>query len=68
MWETVARENDPFICMNLIAPMLSELREAGFTFQSLDEVHDYIEKYILGKSNETIHKVIENSLNLIKLI
>ena len=57
MWETVARENDPFICMNLIAPMLKELAAAGFRFKSLDEVHDYIKKYILGKENEILHKV-----------
>ena len=58
MWETVARENDPFICMNLIAPMLSELQEAGFDqFDNVHDVHVYIEEYILGKSNEEIHKV-----------
>ena len=43
--------------MNLIAPMLKELAAAGFRFKSLDEVHDYIKKYILGKENEILHKV-----------
>lgn len=57
MWETVAREHDPFICMNLIAPMLDELTAAGFSFKSLNEVHNYIDEFILGKENEIIHMV-----------
>ena len=57
MWETVARKGDPFMCMNLIAPMLSELEDAGFTFPDLAAVHKFIEDKILGKQNEVIHKV-----------
>ena len=62
MWETVAREKDPFICMNLIAPMLDELTEAGLPFKNLGEIHKYIEEFILGKQNEVIHKVRQKFL------
>jgi len=58
MWETVAKEHDPFICMNLIAPDLNELNESDkLNFQSLDELHTFIKDNILGKLNEELIEV-----------
>ena len=58
MWETIARSKDPFICQNLIAPILEELNATGvFDFKSIDEVHQYIMDHILDKQNEVINAV-----------
>ena len=57
MWETIARKDDPFICQNFIAPDLQELQSNGFEFKSMNDVHKFMKRHILGKSNKHLVKV-----------
>ena len=57
MWETIARDDDPFVCCNFIPIDVKELQDKGFTFQSKKDVHDFIKQHIIGKQNEELVKV-----------
>ena len=57
LWETVAKENDPFICVNFIKPDVDELRRADFKFDNENDVREYMLEYILGIKNEILHLV-----------
>ena len=57
MWETIARDEDPFICCNFIPVDVKELQDKGFSFQSKNDVHNFIKKHVIGKQNEELVKV-----------
>ena len=61
MWETIARDDDPFICCNFIPIDVKELQDKGFTFQTKKDVHDFIKLHIIGKRNEELVKVINTN-------
>ena len=61
MWETIARDDDPFICCNFIPIDVKELQDKGFAFQSKKDVHDFIKLHIIGKQNEELVKVINTN-------
>ena len=62
MWETIARDDDPFICCNFIPIDVKELQDKGFTFQTKKDVHDFIKLHIIGKQNEELVKVTLKSV------
>ena len=57
MWETIARDDDPFLCCNFIPIDVKELQDKGFTFQSKKDVHDFIKKEIIRKHNKELIQV-----------
>jgi len=73
MWETIARAKDPFICQNLIAPILSELNateafQPPNEFTSIAQVHEYIADHILNKSNEIINLNKNNEITFLGVV
>ncbi|XP_066919495.1 uncharacterized protein [Clytia hemisphaerica] len=68
MWETVARDDDPFICCNFIPLDLKELQEKGFSFKTQQDVHDYIKKHIIDKPNEQLVKNVHKEIDFLGIV
>uniref|UniRef100_A0A7M5V8V5 Uncharacterized protein n=1 Tax=Clytia hemisphaerica TaxID=252671 RepID=A0A7M5V8V5_9CNID len=68
MWETVARDDDPFIRCNFIPLDLKELQEKGFLFKTQQDVHDYIKKHIIGKPNEQLVKNVHKEIDFLGVV
>ena len=68
MWETVARDDDPFICCNFIPLDVSELQEKGFSFKTQQDVHDYIKKHVIGKANEELVKNVHKEMDFLGIV